>query len=114
MIELQQARELLKHAVETQGRDFVYNPGGIGRCYYSPKQINLYETIDKESPKWKTGCLIGVALSLAGIAIRLDERGSINSIYYRNRAMMTIQAMQYFNVAQVAQDNGSSWGKAYD
>jgi len=33
---LDEARDLLKRAVETQGEDFIYNPSNLYDCIYTP------------------------------------------------------------------------------
>lgn len=132
MIKLEQARDLLKRAVETQGRDFVYNPGGRGGCFYvamTPERIAEYESrydprsgvLERErsllSSKQKTGCLIGVALDLAGVTIHHDDltgMGSVLNLYRDNLGVMSRAAAQYFLHAQEKQDTGSTWGQAYD
>src|SRR5438552_9611759 len=122
MIDLGQARELLKRAVETQGRDFVYNVkvGGVTGCFYVPlteDNIERYElpvrNVSIESVKKTTGCLIGVALDLAGLTF---HHGSTAKLYGLTRvdAYLTIEARQYLQVAQDVQDSGGSWGAAYD
>lgn len=116
MIELTQARELLKRAVETQGRDFVYAPLGASdglMCSYviAPKRDD-----DDDRPCTKTGCLIGVALDLAGeTRHRNHSTLSIITVSRQNPGMLSADAESYFNIAQVAQDkNHASWGAAYD
>ncbi len=130
MIKLEFARDLLKRAVETQGRDFVYNPGGRGGCFYvamTPERIAEYESSYIGSffgpnelnikTKQKTGCLIGVALDLAGVTIHHGHVGNTDDVaglYYNNPGVMSSAASQYFRRAQMAQDTGSTWGAAYD
>ena len=62
LLDIREARGWLSAAVETQGRDFIYNVGP-GTCYYVPIDPCIW---GEDSPKAKTGCLVGVALSLAG------------------------------------------------
>ncbi len=67
MIKLEQARVVLKQAMETKGTDFVYNPGGFAGCFYQPmSNDDNYVSKTEDDPKLTTGCLIGVALDLAG------------------------------------------------
>ncbi|WP_326554655.1 hypothetical protein [Micromonospora sp. NBC_01813] len=111
MIELEKARELLAKAVETQGRSFVYNPDGAYWCQYTP-QISY-----ADSPVAKTGCLIGVALDLAGETRHHEGDNSqvgVVTLYNRYPDMMTYTAVLYFNAAQHKQDGGWSWGEAHD
>ncbi len=106
MINLQQARELLARAVETQGRDFVYNANGKGLCHYTPDG-------PADTPKGKTGCLAGVALNLAGETRHHGYDGSVYDLNNDFPDIMTTEAMHYLVSAQVAQDLGSSWGQAH-
>ncbi|ABP53035.1 hypothetical protein [Salinispora tropica] len=114
MIEIEQARELLAKAVETQGWDFVYNPGGNGPCKYEP--ISVHEAGgNPDDPRTKTGCLIGVVL---GMVDENRHRGLSNTIDALGegalRGLMSHETTRYFRVAQHAQDAGRTWGAAYD
>lgn len=109
MIELDQARDLLRRAVETQGRDFVYNPTAMAACYYTPMIQH-----DQNDPRTKTGCLIGVALDLAGETRHRNAKGPVFRLHHDFPDMMTEDAKDYLTVAQQAQDGGNSWGQAYD
>lgn len=111
-IDLTQARDLLKRAVETQGRDFIYNPSGNGMCRYTP--------IPKDDgPQGQTGCLVGVAMALAGVDVtrgpwRADLGLNIYSVCLELPGLLTTEAERYLSVAQQSQDHGSTWGAAYD
>jgi len=105
-IELEQARKLLKQAMETQGPDFVYNPKGLGECLYEQRQ-------NSEGPQAITGCLIGVALDLSGETRHHGFRGNVMTLRSRYPDMMSADAVLYFYSAQLTQDNGSTWGEAY-
>lgn len=107
-ITLERARDLLARAVGTQGRDFIYNPGGDGLCQYTP--MNLPEG----DPRAVTGCLIGVALDLAGVTAHHGHAGTVYSLYCAKRDLMDLSAANYLSVAQKAQDRGVTWGYAYD
>lgn len=110
MITLEQARDLLARAVDTQGRDFVYNPRHDGKCAYVPQPT-------EGGPKALTGCLVGVALELAGEARQKSEANqmkSISRLFMEYPDMMTGDAADYFAEAQFQQDWGASWGEAYD
>lgn len=112
MINLDEARLLLLRAVETQGRDFVYSRAAGNLCSYRPNK----GTADPADPRRKTGCLIGVALTLAGETRHVMDgyhRMSIGTLNDRLQ-IMSSDAVRYFQVAQVDQDNGASWGSAYD
>jgi len=126
MIKLEEARGLLARAVLTQGPDFVYNPDGKGSCYYSPvtkdflREVHLItekrlETAlaDSSEPAKLTGCLIGVALSLAGETRHLKILGGIYEVARNLPDLLSIRAMHYLRTAQAKQDNGVTWGEAY-
>jgi len=121
-ITLEMARVLLKQAMETQGRDFVYNPGGERRCLYIPAtEDNLLEmglgvgfALDQDDPRRKTSCLIGVALDLHGETRHHYSRESVYGLHSSFPRMMTEEAAHYFAQAQRNQDGGSTWGEAYD
>lgn len=108
MIDLERARELLKQAMETQGRDFVYCPiDGPSNCHYEP-------CLDEDGPKALTGCLVGTALTLAGETRHIGYGGIVTRLAESYPDMMTPVTREYFRVAQFAQDFGASWGEAYD
>ena len=108
-ITLERARDLLARAVGTQGRDFIYNPGGQGTCHYTP----LPQTVT-DDPRRLTGCLIGVALDLAGFTGHRGIQGRVSVVHSRFPDLMTLAARDYFSAAQRSQDGGSTWGSAYD
>lgn len=107
MITLDRARQLLLQAVETQGHDFVYCEAGQN-CYYEAMPGNYSDN------RGVTGCLIGVALGLAGETRHRSYNGNVMSLHTSFPDMMNLQAARYFLAAQVAQDNGTSWGRAYE
>lgn len=111
MLQLEEARTLLARAVETQGRDFVYNPGGAGLCYYQPV-VDSEEAAD--SPRKKTGCVVGVALDLYGTQSHHHEQGSVEDIARADSKLMSDDTLNYLLVAQILQDKGASWGTALD
>jgi hypothetical protein len=110
---IEQARDLLRRAMETQGPDFVYNDDH-GACDYVPST----EYYPEDSPKAKTGCLIGVALKLAGVPDDTLYKivGTIDENYedWQDKGLVDISepVMKYFNAAQFSQDSGSTWGHA--
>jgi len=124
MIDLDQARSLLKRAMETKGRNFRYVQPGYGGCFYEPytgesaaqQRINI--PIGTDDVRRTTGCLIGVALDLAGETRQHGSRGIITSLAEEyagaDNPMCSYGAAQYFRVAQSAQDTGRTWGEAYD
>lgn len=118
MITLNEARPALKAAVETQGRDFVYNPDN-GVCFYVPRPA-----VQPDDPKGVTGCIIGVALTILGETrhtvayphtdLSVGFEGSVSTLAGHFKGMMTDEARTYFELAQRAQDSGCPWGEAYD
>lgn len=131
MIELAEARDLLKRAMETQGRDFVYAISDSDSNFYGCFNVPVHEIptdvseaiprkyfledLSQDHPKRRTGCIIGTALTLAGhqdICIR-EPRSSIHEIN-DSYHLLVREAEYYWSVAQGAQDQGQSWGEAYD
>jgi len=112
MIDLAEARGLLKAAMETQGRDFVYNiDGRSGPCCNVPIPT---AGDDENEPRRKTGCIVGTAMKLSG---RIpDDRwegyewGPVG-VFYR---FLTNDALTYLGIAQTRQDNGWTWGASFD
>lgn len=117
MINLKQARELLPAAVATQGPDFVYNPDGRSDCLYRPATDDdgrSYPAWPADHPGRTTGCLIGVALDLAGETRHRDSLVDITGLAQQFPDMLSAMAARYFRQAQVVQDQGGSWGYAHD
>lgn len=118
MIKLEQARQLLLAAVNTQGRDFVYNPGRTASCLYSPAtdfDVNQFDRPPHPNhPSRLTACLIGVALDLAGETRHHGSSQKIGYVAHEYPDMMTQGAAYYFGQAQAVQDSGGTWGEAYD
>ena len=114
-VDLPEARHLLSQAVHTQGREFVYNPkGSAGGCFNVPitEEIAKNYALDgwtTDSPKSKTGCLVGTALALAGIPIA-SHSGPVSDF----SQFLSETARRYLAVAQQMQDNAAAWGHAYD
>jgi hypothetical protein len=110
------AVEALKQAVETQGRDFVYNTEGErGMCFYSVAAYRSHrpQEYDATSPKAKTGCLVGVTLDLLGVRYNKSEDRSVTSLEGIKEQVDGI-ALEILRQAQIKQDEGKSWGYAYD
>lgn len=110
MIELDEARELLKKAVETKGREFQYAPkhmGGVG-CFYAPRP----DLFSEDDPRATTGCVAGVALSLAGVEFDPGNGDAIDNL--APEIGLSYKAGAYLRAAQRVQDNGLTWGEAYD
>lgn len=112
-ISLAYARDLLHRAVATQGRDFVYitSPRTVTNhsCKYKPYQYEV-----SGGTAHLTGCLIGVALDLAGETAHHLHDGSVRALHSGEVVKMEDHAMEYFQAAQNAQDRKQSWGEALD
>lgn len=117
MITLTEARDLLRRAMETQGRDFIYAEDG--GCFYSAEAFKNHETsraygVRPTDPRFITGCLIGVALELAGHTAHRMRRTRVMGLWEQDVVPMTQGAATYFQEAQSHQDSGSTWGAAFD
>lgn len=121
MIEFEQARELLKRAMETQGPDFVYCNLG-GGCFYEPvTEVARFafgngpkDALLPNDNRRKTGCLIGVVLDLAGETRHHNFTENVLKLTLKYPDMMTSSAAYYLWEAQRVQDRGGSWGQAYE
>lgn len=115
-LDLAKARELLKAAMETQGRDFVYQIKPGSGCYNAPVDDSWWPDCPwpADSPKRITGCLVGTAMKLAGVDVAMREayRGGTVGVAFGH--LLTEEAICYLAVAQDKQDNGSPWGEAFD
>src|SRR5258705_10647499 len=117
-ISLEQARQLLLQAVETQGREFVYQDCPGSGCFNVPVgelPVDFdghRKVIPEDSNKRKTGCLVGTAMKLSGVVPEEDfpKTGTVD----RFERWLSRDAYRYFDIAQTRQDNGDSWGAAYD
>jgi len=116
LIDKDTALAALKRAVETQGRDFIYNTeGNEGMCFYSVAAYRSHrpQDYDPASPKAKTGCLIGVTLDLLGVKYnKFEDRSVVNLDGVKER--LTFAALEVLRYAQIEQDSGRPWGWAYD
>lgn len=114
---LPRARESLKKAVKTQGRDFVYaimksTSYGLPTCEYSPNP-----NFGENDPRSKTGCLVGTAFSISGVPDEVLNKITLMVPELHQEASeitMSKAATVYFHIAQIIQDRGGSWGTAYD
>lgn len=128
MFNLQQAREALAAAVATQGPDFVYNPGGQLQCLYRPVRVGestytvgggVAGPATEVDPRTKTPCLIGVAFGILGVDPDLYAESTssasmlVNGVGTRS-TLGTRAAASYLRSAQCEQDNGATWGRAYE
>lgn len=112
-ITIEEARQLLAKAVDTQGRDFVYNPGGKGSCYNMPHNRDGHECkYAEDHPCVITGCLVGTAMSLSGRIENMEDyrAGSVDVF----AAHLSHSALLYLLIAQERQDLGRTWGEAFD
>lgn len=112
-INLEEARKLLKAAMETMGPEFVYasvldedgNPCDV--CVNIPHPATVYPGASV------TGCIVGTAMLLSG---RLTEEQMREEFAFGDVRIftpyITRHASMYFTVAQVSQDSGSTWGEA--
>lgn len=121
MHNLQAVRTALAAAVDTQGRDFVYNPGGRKPCYSVKVPAGFVDHhhmfIPVDAPCTITACLVGVALDILGIQEHHQDQyighriAEVAAVFPH---LLTDAAVRYLSNAQVAQDLGHSWGVAYD
>lgn len=111
-INLTQARELLKQAVETQGHEFVYNPNQQYECRYEP--IPFDRRKDDGDPRHLTGCLVGTAISFTDETRHIGVMMSAWSLHFEFPGMLTEEAALYLRQAQIVQDEGRTWGEAHD
>jgi len=112
MITLAEVREAIRKAVEDKGRDFRYNPTGHAYCEYIPL-LNAPEG----DPRRTTGCLVGAALASLGVDLA-GWGASIRDEMEWHRTEVASedyeQVRDYLAVAQKWQDEGGTWGEAYD
>lgn len=110
-ISLPEARELLESVVEEKGRDFVYKPvtdadGNDEGCLYW----------HEDGPS----CGVGVVAYKAGVPvedIKAADTGGGDSVLDSNphlKKYFDPMAIQYLRTFQDAQDDGISWGEAFD
>lgn len=118
-IDTDQALELLERAVATQGEDFVYTPYPMAGCYYHP--LPAQQAAGDTDPRVKTGCLIGVALRLAGVdlsgvrvSVGVAWRTPVSSSGAPEgwQSRVTEDAVNALQAAQRRQDAGGTWGEA--
>lgn len=105
-IDLDEARRLLLQAMQTQGRDFVYNVDG-GTCRNVPTL-----SASEDDPRRKTGCLVGTAMQLSGRIADMQYYAEGSVLMFDH--CLTHLALDYFSIAQEVQDGGGTWGDAYD
>lgn len=124
MINLAQARTLLRQAMLTQGPDFRYiKADAVTSCYYEPIPRASHDPrgmaiLDPNTdPRTITGCLVGTALTLAGKDFHLRSSNNDRFVAENIATLATNHtsrdAREYLYTAQTAQDNGQTWGDAY-
>lgn len=115
MINVRRARQLLKQAMETQGPDFVYAQDG-SRCFYEPVTQDhiAHHLIPSQDNRRLTGCIVGVALDIEGLTFQHGSTQNIGALAFNNFTQITPEAGEYFKIAQKLQDNGNSWGAAFN
>lgn len=105
-IDEQRALDLLAKAVTERGEDYVYervNRDALhaGQCLYGEHG--------------QPSCMVGMALYLHGLPGRaLDHLAGAAADLYHDLDFLTPEASQVFERAQQHQDNGKSWGEAYE
>jgi len=117
-IDLDRARDLLIQAVLTRGPDFQYaTPGETAGCVNVPAgEVSKEWWGDScpppDSPKRKTGCVVGTAMKLSGIVPPEKHFPTTGTVVVFTR-WLTPQALSYLKAAQDAQDMQATWGEAF-
>lgn len=121
LIDLETARRLLAQAMNSMGESFIYIrsrvPGDSGysaSCYnvpfgQVPRQHLGGDNATPEDPRRSTGCLVGTSLFIGGVPYSVLVARA-NSPAGEFDSYLTEEAVNYFTVAQNAQDRGESWG----
>ena len=118
------ALELVNRAIEERGEGYVYEPVKDAGCLYVHREpvwdaaLGDFGDNDKLTP----GCLIGTALHLAGVPLRMlatyEEMGAdsvVASLVEQGEiGSATEEARSFLDNAQAYQDRGKSWGVARD
>lgn len=114
VIGVEEARGLLKRAVEMYGEDWAYIPVKTrGTCYYAPRP----DLFGADDPRGQSGCLVGTALELGGVntwEIKdvLSPVEGLNPDLRGQGVQLTNDAAFYLAAAQDLQDEGATWGEA--
>jgi hypothetical protein len=113
-IDVSYAYDLLREALKVRGEDYVDpNSGGSWGC------VNV--AVDPETGDLCPSCIVGHALSIAGVPLEFLHRnnGSASSVVHRWRdneeakdIEITKGAVIVFRAAQHIQDSGGTWGDA--
>lgn len=115
-------REALKQALDTQGREFVYNKGGEYGCYYRPVTEADYAEDSADSPtgdlatdpRARTACLVGTALDILGWNRDPNFTDGIYPYARQHIGELADADVKYLAYAQSHQDAGHSWGESFD
>lgn len=113
-IDADRAARLLMEAVEERGHGFVYERmSPTATCLYVHKETGAPES------EWTPGCIVGLALKRAGIALSdmasCEGKSSselINILTHKEKIQVSNAARGIFTAAQTAQDDGRTWGYA--
>lgn len=121
-IDADRAASLLMQAVKERGHDFVYervSPGAT--CLYVHDRTRMIDGQTQNVPEseWTPGCIVGLVLKTAGIALSdmafCEGKSSselINILTHQGKIQVSDAARRIFTVAQTAQDDGQTWGYA--
>ena len=133
MLEIQQARILMRQIVNEQGPNFRYVPAGnshrIG-CFYVPlhkvhgwadrgllMRSMIGESGKPDDPRYLTACLIGRVLETAGETRHMTPETlgkNVRGLKGLWPDMMSWEAEEYLQSAQLTQDRGGTWGEALE
>lgn len=126
LLTYEQAVIYAREAEAQMGPDFVYqapNDGGTA-CFYLPVKdvkgiaASWASAVPRDSPKQRTGCLVGRILLSAGVPQPvLAEHGLaigplIQARVFSNYVTFTKEATMFLTYVQSRQDDGASWGRA--
>lgn len=135
VLDLNRAVELAEQQVARMGHDFVYNRYSRntpeGGCYYvkvqdvvaGPEDDPALHLTKEDSPKRKTGCLVGSMLVDAGVPYDaltscfsvVDDPGPNETLAIINSYLSLSDNVLYFlTCLQRSQDLEQSWGDALD
>jgi hypothetical protein len=121
---LEMSRALLKSVAEANP-DLVYAMDGGGDCMYYPQQQFSDEQLNtgynpKAEIQLQTGCIVGACYHEKTGEWPMDwDGGFVNlatgvSSAGTEEVPFTEMAAHYLEIAQIKQDLGETWGKAYE
>lgn len=121
-IDASYAATLLMQAVADRGHDFVYERvSPSAQCLYVHGRTRMIDGQTQNVPEseWTPGCIVGLALKTAGIALSdmapCEGNSSselINILTRKEKIQVSDAARRIFTAAQSAQDDGRTWGYA--